>query len=398
MKILFDATELSYLYENSGHKAGVYDVALNLLREFEKLNIDITFTCDYKRYYFLKEIKEFQKYSILEECSFTNKFIGKILFLTKKMPLRFKYFLLILARFYDAYFYKINDKNANKLRNFDAYFSPFTPPNKEIQNSNIKKYRIIHDVIPIIENGYPKSPKDWYYKIYTTINPKDYYFTNSKYTKSDLLKYFPNLDKNHVKTTLLGANKNFVPEHKYSPINSKYVFSLCTLGKRKNLIFAIKNFYKFIEKNNITDLKLILAGGIWEKYKNELYSILSQYDSTKVILTGYIEENELKNYYSNALFFIYPSLYEGFGLPVLEAMQCGCPVITSNVSSLPEVIGNCGITVNPKDDNEMVFAYEKMYFDNTFRKNCSANGLERAKKFSWEMCAKEILDFIKSTL
>ena len=191
---------------------------------------------------------------------------------------------------------------------------------------------MIHDVIPIIEKGYPKSPKDWHYKIYTTINNNDYYFTNSEYTKKDLLKYFPSLEENHIKTTLLGANENFYHVTEKSPIASKYVFSLCTLGKRKNLVFAIENFFSFIEKHKIEDLKLVLGGGVWKKFEKELNSVLIKYDRSKIILTGYIKEEELKKYYSNALCFIYPSLYEGFGLPVLEAMQCGCPVITSNIS------------------------------------------------------------------
>ena len=93
--------------------------------------------------------------------------------------------------------------------------------------------------------------------------------------------------------------------------------------------------------------------------------------------------------------FVYPSLYEGFGLPVLEAMQCGCPVITSNVSSLPEVVGDASIQINPISDAEMIFAYEKMYFDADFREECKLKGLERAKLFSWEKCASELLEFIK---
>ena len=396
MNLLFDATELSYFYENSGHKAGVYYVALNLLKEFEKLNIDITFTCDYKRYYFLKEIKEFQKYNLLKEYSCINKFIGKILFLTRNLPLRVKYALLILARFYDAYFYKNNKKNCEQIEVYDVYFSPFTPPSKEIQDSDLKKFRMIHDVIPIIEKGIPKTPKDWHYKIYTTINNNDYYFTNSEYTKQDLLKYFPFLNKDNVKTALLGASQSFVLTKEKSPIDSKYIFSLCSLGKRKNLIFAIENFFSFIKKHNIDDLKLVLGGGIWKKFEKELNSVINKYDKTKIILTGYIEEQDLKNYYSNALCFIYPSLYEGFGLPVLEAMQCGCPVITSNISSLPEVIGDCGIQINPKSNEELISAYEKMYFDDNFRKECSLKGLERAKQFSWEKCALELLEFIKT--
>ena len=106
----------------------------------------------------------------------------------------------------------------------------------------------------------------------------------------------------------------------------------------------------------------------------------------------------MKKYYSNALCFIYPSLYEGFGLPVLEAMQCGCPVITSNSSSLPEVIGDCGIQINPKSNEELVAAYKKMYFDDIFRQTCIQKGIERSKQFSWEKCALNILSYIEQNL
>lgn len=392
MKLLFDCTELSYYNENSGHRAGVFYVALNLLRELK--NEDITFVCDFKRYYFMKEIEEFKDIPLLEEHSFFNRLMAKILYLTDKCPTRIKYAFIILARFYDKYLYRINKKNLKQLEEFDAYFSPFTPPSKEIQQANLKRFRMIHDVIPILENGMPKSPKDWYYKIYKTINQNDFYLTNSECTRKDVLKYFPFIQKNHIKTTLLGANSEFYPVKTKN--NEKYIFSLCTLGKRKNLIFGIKNFFEFIEKHKIEDLKLVLGGGVWKKFEGELNTILDKYDPTKVVLTGYIQENELRNYFSNALCFIYPSLYEGFGLPVLEAMQCGCPVITSNKSSLPEVIGECGIQINPLKDEEMIEALEKMYFNESFRDKCSENGLERAKTFSWEKCASELMEFIKT--
>ena len=116
---------------------------------------------------------------------------------------------------------------------------------------------------------------------------------------------------------------------------------------------------------------------------------------SKIRLLGYVDDDDLPKLYSNALFFIFPSKYEGFGLPVLEAMACGCPTITSNTSSLPEVIGETGIQVNPNNDEEMVQAYERMYFDNIYRALCSERGLERAKMFSWKICAKNILDFIQ---
>ena len=107
-----------------------------------------------------------------------------------------------------------------------------------------------------------------------------------------------------------------------------------------------------------------------------------------------MKDEDLPSLYSNALMFIYPSLYEGFGLPVLEAMKCGCPVITSNVSSLPEVIGSAGIQIDPNSDEELIKAYEKMYYDTFFRELCIEKGLIRAKKFSWRKCTSEIIEFI----
>lgn len=400
MKLLFDATELSYMCENSGHKAGVYYVSLNLLKELQNKGLDIVFYCDFKRYYFMQYVqkKYFPNIILLKENSFFRKCFGKILYLFDNAPIKIKYLILILARFYDAYLYRVNNKNLEQLQDFDVYFSPYSPPSKEISVSNIKRFRMLHDVIPILENGYPKSPKDWYYKIYNTINENDYYVTNSECTRLDILKYFPFLNENHIKTTLLGANEYFKQTQAESPFKEKYIFSLCTLGKRKNLESVISAFYKFTEKNNINDIKLVLGGSIWNKYKSELDSKLNKYDKSKVILTGYINEDELSKYYSNALCFIYPSLYEGFGLPVLEAMQCGCPVITSNLSSLPEVIGDAGIQINPKSDEEIVAAFEKMCFDADFRKVCKQKGLERAKQFSWGKCASELLEFIKEKI
>lgn len=396
MKLIFDATELSYYNENSGHRAGVFYVALNLFKEFKKAGVDITFHCDFRRHYFLKNISEFKEIPLLEEYSLLNNIIGWILYKTDKLPLKIKYLLIILARIYDKYAYKINKKNLEQLDKYEIYFSPFTPPSKEIQKSNLKKFRMIHDIIPILERGLSKNARDWYNKIYNTINEQDYYFTNSEYTKNDVLKYFPYIQSNHIKATLLGANEKFYQTSEKLEIKDKFIFSLCTLGKRKNLTFAIKNFFYFIEKNNITDLKLVLGGGIWKNYEGELENIIKHYDRSKIILTGYIQENELRKYYSNALCFIYPSLYEGFGLPVLEAMQCGCPVITSDRSSLPEVIGDCGIMIDPECNEDMIQAYEKMYFNNEFRESCAKKGLARTKAFSWEKCASEILQYISN--
>lgn len=396
MKLLFDSTILSYFNQKNGYRAGVFFVGLNIFKELKKRNIDITFHCDYKRYYIMKTISEFSDIPLLEEHSLLNKFIAWLIYKTDNLSNRkIKYAFLILARYYDKYLYKINKKNSKDIEKFDAYFSPFTPPSKEIEQSDIKKFRMLHDIIPILENGYPKSPKDWYYEIYTTISNKNnnYYLANSECTKQDILKIF-DIEKDNIKTILLGADDKFCPKEKTS--NEKYVLSLCTLGKRKNLIFAIKNFFDFINTNNINDLKMVLAGGIWQKFEKELKSAIGDFDKTKLKFLGYVEDEKLPELYSNAMMFVYPSLYEGFGLPVLEAMKCGCPVITSNTSSLPEVIGQAGILIDPTNDNELKEAYKKLYENTFFREFCKERGLIRAKNFNWEKTTSELIKFIET--
>lgn len=432
MKIIFDATELSYFLEESGHRAGVFFVALNLFRELKKRkDVELVFYCNFKRYYFLKKViekvEEFQGIELLKENSLINLAFAKLnhvsnlkwiatplarLAMTKNnksrhgviarsvsdvaihnISIKLKYGILSLTRYYENIFYRQNKKNLEQLKDFEIYFSPFSAPSEEILNSkHLKRFRMIHDIIPILEAGkVPTNKRLWCYRIYNTINQNDFYVTNSECTRKDVLKYF-NLDENNIKTTLLGANEYFKPLK--NTIKEKYVFSLCTLGKRKNLIFAIKNFFKFIEKNKINDLKLVLAGGVWNKFKRELTNTIGNFDQSKIEVLGYVKDEELPKLYSNALMFIYPSLYEGFGLPVLEAMKCGCPVITSNISSLPEVIGQAGIQINPKNDEELIQAYEKFYYDNFFRELCIERGLIRAKSFSWEKCALELLSYI----
>lgn len=410
MKILYDCTELSYFYDTNGHRAGVFYVALNLLNELKKRGYDITFYCDFRRYYFMKNIREFSEFKILDSHSGFNKLIGWLLYQTRNFPYTIKTGFTILARFLDKYLYFLSKSGIKKIQEFDIYFSPFTPPSLDIQKAKIPKFRMLHDIIPILEKGMPKNTKDWHYKVYNTISENEFYVTNSQCTREDVLKYFPFIKPENIKTTLLGVNENFGVNDNFGvnetgsavgyniPQDKKYVFSLCTLGKRKNVIFAIRNFIKFIEKNKINDLVLVLGGSNWKTFETELDRTLKQYDKSKIILTGYVKDEDLPGLYSNALMFVYPSLYEGFGLPVLEAMKCGCPVITSNTSSLPEVIGNAGIKINPESDEEMIQAYEKFYYDNFFRELCSERGQIRAKDFTWARCADEIIDFIDAKL
>jgi len=293
-------------------------------------------------------------------------------------------------------FYEISFKSD---KSYDLYFSAKSMFVPEIKAA--KRYLVLHDAIPLI---LPKLSEDfekrkgWFFEVADGINDKDSYFTVSQYTKDDFLKLFPQLNAEQLTVTHLAAASSFYPvtdekiinsaRKKYNiPENKKYIFSLCTLEPRKNLIRAVKTFVQFVQKNNIEDLVFVLGGSAWNNFMPLLEAELGEIPQNLVIKAGYVDDKDLSALYSGAEWFVYTSMYEGFGLPPLEAMQCGCPVITSDNSSLPEVVGDAGIMIDWDSDEQHINAYEKYYFDENLRKQNSKAGLERAKMFSWEKCA-----------
>ena len=130
-----------------------------------------------------------------------------------------------------------------------------------------------------------------------------------------------------------------------------------------------------------------------EDFINTFYDEIKGYKD-QIIQLGYVDDEDVPYLYSGAQWFIYTSQYEGFGLPPLEAMACGCPVITSNNTSLPEVVGDAGIMIDWDSDEQHISAYEKYYFDEEYRKEMSKRGLERSKLFSWENCVNSTLNII----
>ena len=152
----------------------------------------------------------------------------------------------------------------------------------------------------------------------------------------------------------------------------------------KNIERIIKAFL-YYKKNHNGDLKLVIAGGMGWNYKNIIDLIES--NSEDIILTGYVREEDKIPIYKLSKVFVFPSLYEGFGMPVLEAMASGIPVITSNVSSLPEVAGDAAIKVDPLNEIEIFNAYEKILLDSNLREKMIQAGYQQSKKYSWRESA-----------
>ena len=175
------------------------------------------------------------------------------------------------------------------------------------------------------------------------------------------------------------ASKKEVKEVKRRfEIGGNYFLSVATLEPRKNLKRIVEAFSKLQTPNSKLCLVIVGKSG-WEKNLPV---------SKNVILTGYVSDWELSALYSDALCLVYPSLYEGFGQPILEAMACGCPVVTSNISSMPEVAGKAAVLVEPLSVESIAAGIKKAVKN---RDELIEKGFEQVKKFSWEKCARETL-------
>ncbi|MFH1526689.1 MAG: glycosyltransferase family 1 protein, partial [Bacteroidota bacterium] len=134
-------------------------------------------------------------------------------------------------------------------------------------------------------------------------------------------------------------------------------------------------------------------------FYNDIFNSVIDLDLKKrIIFTGYVSEEEMLYLYNCAELFVYPSFYEGFGLPPLEAMACGVPVITSNTSSLPEVVGDAGVLINPYDIDQLSEAIKVVLKDENLRKDLSAKGFERKKSFEWDKTVATVFKYYDELL
>ena len=177
----------------------------------------------------------------------------------------------------------------------------------------------------------------------------------------------------------------------------EYVLHVGTLEPRKNLRRLIEAYALLLKEASEPVPELVLAGAGGWNYQEILVLIEALALQDKVRCVGRLPAEMLPALYSGARVFVYPSLYEGFGLPPLEAMACGTPVVTSNTSSLPEVVGNAGVTVSPTDTVALAEALAGLLFDSERRQSMRVAGLARARLFSWERAARELLEIYNRT-
>lgn len=232
----------------------------------------------------------------------------------------------------------------------------------------------------------------------------DMMITDSHHTKKDIMALLK-IPENKIKVIHLAVAKDFreikskkkllLTQKKYQT-GLQYILHVGTLEPRKNLPFLVRA-YALAVREGVQENLVITGKKGW--YYEGLFKLIEELNlGKKVIFTGYVAEHDLPALYSGATAFVFPSLYEGFGLPPLEAMACGTPVISSSTSSLPEVVGEAGILLAPKDERLWAKNIIKIIKDKGLAQTLRGLGLRQAKKFSWAETAQKTIEVYEEVL
>lgn len=286
-----------------------------------------------------------------------------------------------------------------EVSNNDIFHSFYYPFFNSIKKNKIKKSITFLDIIPLKINGYPKDLIHRTKQVVESI-VGNFAISISDYSKQDLLNFDSRIREENIFVVPLAASEELFyrnnnlndwieVKNKYA-LPDNYFLTVAGNDSRKNVRTIIIAFCKLLDQEKFQDIHLVLAGNNIHNHQMLDELKVSTANRKKIyILNAYIDSKDLAVLYSNALCFFFISLYEGFGLPALEAMQCGTPTVVSNTTSLPEVVGNAAIIVTPTDITEVCNAMYEMYSSEQLRTKYSEAGFERSKLFSWQKCAND---------
>jgi glycosyltransferase involved in cell wall biosynthesis len=278
--------------------------------------------------------------------------------------------------------YKINQSYSNHIlrkNQFDifhpTYFHPY------FLNNFKKPYIVtVHDLIQFkFKHLYINDPSS--YQMEKVIKNANRLISISENTKKDLIEIF-NIRPEKIDVIYHGYSKG---PSVIKPNNfGRYILFVGRRGGYKNFTTFVKAASALLNKQK--DLRLVCAG---DPFKKDELNLLQTLKISEQCFTIGASEDKLNNLYANALAFVYPTLYEGFGMPILEAFANNCPACLSNTSSLPEIAGNAAIYFDPENEESILYAIQKVIFDQEYSKLLVDLSKERLKLFSWEKCAKQ---------
>lgn len=282
----------------------------------------------------------------------------------------------------------------NQLKNLDIIHSPtlalfpFKPHDHYVFTAHDIVFRKFPQYLP---QGTIRHTKLLFNRNLTVAN---HLISDSESTKKDLISYYK-VPREKITVIPLAADPMYrpLPDQDKEKIRRKYslfhpfILYVGTIEPRKNISSIFEAFAQIQGKNPGIELVIVGKKG-W--YYEEIFQRLYQLHITdKVRFLGYVPLTDLPALYNAATIFVYPSQYEGFGLPLLESMQCGTPVISSNRSSLPEIVGKGGNLINPDNPNELMSVIRQLLQNPEYYQEQRQYGLDRAKKFSWKKTAQQ---------
>ncbi len=238
--------------------------------------------------------------------------------------------------------------------------------------------------------------KKLYYAIFGRLYAwrADQILTCSKYSMGDILRIW-GVDANKIKLIPLSLGNNYRPQPGQSPVQGRYILYVGNFKLHKNVSMLLEAFGEIA--GSFPDLKLVLAGPHEHTYQQLVETVQNKGLQGRVLFLGKIsEEDHPQNLYSGAEVFVMPSLYEGFGLPPLEAMACGVAVVASNATSIPEVIKDAGILVDPTDAHAMADAITKVLTNQGLKDKMIEQGLKRSREYESLKISAQMYEFLKS--
>jgi len=256
----------------------------------------------------------------------------------------------------------------------------------------------LHDLIFLHYPEYHLPYNRWFltFAMPRFLRAADVIITPSECSRQDAIKFY-GLPPQKIRVIYEAAAPHFrpdIPETELARVRqtynlpSQFILHVGTIEPRKNLSRLLEAFHSLLAEQ--PELRLVLIGKKGWLYEDFFASLQNLGLTERVIFPGFVAEADLPAFYRLASAFVYPSLYEGFGLPPLEAMACGAPVVCSNASSLPEVVGNAGLLVNPTDTAALAQALRRLLTDPRLRTELGGRAVERAGRFSWDKAGAEL--------
>ena len=265
----------------------------------------------------------------------------------------------------------------------------------------------IHDLIYYLHPDECPSKLAHYYASFMmkhAIKHAKMVITDSQHSQDDLTRYFQ-VSPEKIRVIPIGADEQCFRcasgDAQTLPIHRERLYERYGILNRYILYVGKHHLYKniatliraFMTHPTVYEQTQLVIAGKRDPRRKELYELAERSDpGGRIIFTDFVPDDRLFDLYRGAALFVFPSLYEGFGLPPLEAMACGVPVICSNAASLPEVVGDAAILVNPTNAHEMADAMQAVLTDSALYQSLQAKGRAQAQRFSWERAARQLLD------